>query len=195
MVTKRSLTDEELLKQIPVAREREKADHDAGLRATKAFYDPINDLIMIETTRGFRWGIPRRGITALNRASAEQLAQLALSPSGAGLHWDALDVQLSVPGLLVDALGPGTLARELARRGGKSTSSAKAEAARRNGAKGGRPEATTPESHAGAYARVSVAKLLVKETARSQRTTHPVTPVNLRKKGSRQVGKGRNESV
>jgi hypothetical protein len=50
-----------------------------------------------------------------------------------------LDVQLSVSGLLVDALGAATLAKELARRGGQSTSDAKADAARRNGAKGGRP--------------------------------------------------------
>ena len=139
MANKRSLTDDDIRRAIPAARAREAAEHDAGLRAIKAFYDPINDLVMIETSRGFRWGIPRSRIPALSDASGEQLAQLMLSPSGDGLHWDALDVQLSVPGLLVDALGAPTLARELARRGGRSRSDAKTEAARRNGAKGGRP--------------------------------------------------------
>jgi hypothetical protein len=110
----------------------------------KAFYDPINELVMIETTCGVRWGIPKARIPAIAKASAEELVQLTLSPSGDGIHWEELDVQLSVPGLLVDALGAGTLAKELARRGGQSTSDAKAEAARRNGARGGRP--STKES-------------------------------------------------
>ena len=144
MAIKRSLTGDEIRRTIPAARAREAAEHDAGLRAVKAFYDPINDLVMIETSRGFRWGIPRSRIPALSDASAEQLAQLTLSPSGDGLHWEVLDVQLSVPGLLVDALGAPTLARELARRGGRSRSDAKAEAARRNGAKGGRPVSKRP---------------------------------------------------
>jgi hypothetical protein len=139
MATKRSLTNEEIRQRIAGARAREKADRETGLRAAKAFYDPINELVMIETTRGFRWGIPKARIPAITKASAEELVQLTLSPSGDGIHWEGLDVQLSVPGLLVDALGAGTLAKELARRGGQSTSDAKVEAARRNGAKGGRP--------------------------------------------------------
>ena len=143
MAIKRPLTDGEILRRIPTARVREKEDRETGLRAAKAFYDPINELVMIETTRGFRWGIPKARIGALANASPEQLNQLTMSPSGDGLHWEELDVQLSVPGLLVDALGAGTLAKELARRGGQSTSGAKAEAARRNGAKGGRPSSRT----------------------------------------------------
>jgi hypothetical protein len=54
------------------------------LRAVKAFYDPINELVMIETTRGFRWGIPKARIPAITKASAEELVQLTLSPSGDG---------------------------------------------------------------------------------------------------------------
>ena len=135
MAGKRSLADEAILRRIPGARARELEDRDSGLRAVGAFYDPINELVMIETTRGFRWGIPNASIPAITTAPAEALVHLTLSPQGDGIHWDALDVQLSVPGLLVDALGVGTLARELARRGGQSTSGAKAEAARRNGAK------------------------------------------------------------
>lgn len=140
MADRRSLNDEEIIRGIAAARTREEADRNTGLRAAKAFYDAINDLVMIETTRGFRWGIPRHRIAPLATASPEELKQLTISPSGDGLHWEALDVHLSVPGLLVDALGAGTLAKELARRGGQSTSDAKADAARRNGAKGGRPK-------------------------------------------------------
>ena len=169
-MNKRPLSDDEILQGIPVARAREDADRASGLRARAAFYDSINDLIVMETTRGVRLGFPRRVIAALRNASKEQLAQLTLSPSGAGLHWDALDVQLSVPGLLIDALGPGAAAREIARRGGKSTSNAKADAARRNGVKGGRPTRKEPASRAVGYAKTSAQQLSVKETAESRTT-------------------------
>ncbi len=167
-MNKRPLSDDEIMERIPVARAREEGDRATGLRATAAFYDSISDLIVIETTRGIRLGFPRRVIAALRNASKEQLAQLTLSPSGAGLHWDALDVQLSVPGLLIDALGPGSAAREIARRGGKSTSTAKTDAARRNGRKGGRPVKKKSGSRVVGYAKTSAQKLLVKETARSK---------------------------
>jgi hypothetical protein len=167
-MNKRSLSDHEILERIPDARAREEGDRASGLRATAAFYDSISDLIVIETTRGIRFGFPRRVIAELRKASKEQLARLTLSPSGAGLHWDALDVQLSGPGLLIDALGPGAAARELARRGGKVTSKAKADAARRNGIKGGRPAQTESGSRAAGYSRRPAHKLLVKESARSQ---------------------------
>jgi hypothetical protein len=116
MATSRSLTDHEIRRSVPAARAREDADRDAGLRAVKAFYDPINDLVMIETTRGFVWGIPRASISALRKALPAELTQLTLSPSGGGLHWEVLDVEISVPGLLVDALGAGTLAKVRAER-------------------------------------------------------------------------------
>jgi len=197
MAARQSLTDDEILRRIPTARSREEADHEAGLRATKAFYDPINDLVMIETTRGFRWGIPRRGIPALSDASSEDLARLLLSPSGDGLHWEVLDVQLSVPGLLVDALGAGTLARELARRGGQSTSGAKVEAARRNGAKGGRPVSKASLSHTARVATVSrkgssgyavpsparSRAFVVKEVGKSQSIARPTKRVKSLAKG------------
>jgi hypothetical protein len=73
MATKRSLTDEEIRQRIPGARAREKDDHETGLRAVKAFYDVINELVMIETTRGFRWGIPKARIPAIKKASPEEL--------------------------------------------------------------------------------------------------------------------------
>lgn len=167
-MNRRSLSDDEILERIPVARAREAGDRATGLRATAAFYDSINDLIVIETTRGIRLGFPRRVIAALGKASKEQLAKLTLSPSGGGLHWDALDVQLSIPGLLIDALGPGAAARELARRGGTSTSNAKADAARRNGGKGGRPVKKESGSRVVGYAKTAAQHLLVKETARSK---------------------------
>ena len=189
MATRRTLSADEILQKIGGARAREEADRKAGLRATKAFYDPIQDLVIIETTRGFRWGIPRSRLSALKNAASKDLAQLTLSPSGDGWYWEELDVQLSVPRLLVDALGAGTLAKELARRGGQSTSEVKAEAAWRNGAKGGRPTSKLSPTQTGGLhlsskkgpsvhvvpSQTQPGKYVVKEAGKSQLRTRPAT--------------------
>jgi Protein of unknown function (DUF2442) len=58
---------------------------------------------------------------------------------GGGLHWDSLDLDLSVPALISSVFtGPKWLA-ELGRLGGRKSSAAKAAAARKNRRKGGRP--------------------------------------------------------
>lgn len=56
--------------------------------------------------------------------------------AGFGLHWETLDVDYTVPGLMNGVFGT---ARWMAARAGQARSSAKAEASRENGQKGGRP--------------------------------------------------------
>lgn len=72
----------------------------------------------------------------LEKATNEQLEAVDILGVGYGLHWEALDVDLSVPGLLD---GLFSTRAYMARRAGQATSPAKARAARANGAKGGRP--------------------------------------------------------
>jgi len=67
------------------------------------------------------------------------LARVTVSPGGGALHWRALNVDLSVPGLLLASVGRADRTRELARLAGLAKSTAKSAAARANGAKGGRP--------------------------------------------------------
>jgi hypothetical protein len=56
------------------------------------------------------------------------------------LHWETLDVDLSIPGLLAGLFGTQAyMDRMRASRAGRATSPLKAETARRNGQKGGRP--------------------------------------------------------
>ena len=66
---------------------------------------------------------------------------------GYGLHWEKLDADLSIPALIVGIFGSKAWMQELARRGGASTSPAKAAAARANGAKGGRPRKSASAAH------------------------------------------------
>jgi hypothetical protein len=129
----------EIMRQIASARVHETRERQEGRRAVSASYDRRNRRVMIELTNGFVFGFPASSIPQLADASADALSAVEVSPGGSGLHWEALDVDLSVPGLLLSTMGRSEQLRELARLAGRVSSPAKAEAARANGAKGGRP--------------------------------------------------------
>jgi Protein of unknown function (DUF2442) len=131
-----------ILAQLPAARARSERDWKAGKRATSARYDRETGRIVIELSNGFLFGFPANSIPYLAGASAKQLAAVEVSPGGMGLHWEELDADLSVPGLLMSSLGRKEKLSELARVAGKAKSAAKAAASRANGAKGGRPRKT-----------------------------------------------------
>ena len=132
----------EILRQISTARAHEARERKEGRRAVSASFDRETGRVMVELTNGFVFGFPTRSIPQLAKASPEVLAAVEVGPGGSGLHWEALDVDLSVPGLLLSSLGRSEQLRELARLAGRTTSRAKAAAARANGAKGGRPRKT-----------------------------------------------------
>lgn len=95
--------------------------------------------LRIELANGAAITLPVRLIPHLRTAAARDVRAVQILGRGGGLHWESLDLDLSVPGLLSYVLaGPGWLA-ELGRIGGSRSSAAKATAARRNGRKGGRP--------------------------------------------------------
>jgi hypothetical protein len=71
------------------------------------------------------------------------LSHIEITPSGLGLHWPQLDADLFVPGLIEGVFGSKSwMAREMGAKGGRTRSKAKAEAARANGKRGGRPRKT-----------------------------------------------------
>jgi hypothetical protein len=105
-------------------------------RAARARYDRRRDRIVVELTNGCAFAFPPRLAQGLEAATEDQLSAVEILGAGTGLHWDALDTDLSVAGLLAGIFGT---AAHMARRAGQATSPAKAAAARRNGAKGGRP--------------------------------------------------------
>lgn len=105
-------------------------------RAERVGYDPERGLVVVELRSGFAFGFPPERVPGLRGASREVLSDVRLSPSGDGLHWEALDAHASLTGLVAEALN----LREWAPRYlGQFTSEAKAAAARENGRKGGRP--------------------------------------------------------
>lgn len=132
-----------ILRQLPAARAHEALERRTGRRAIGAHYDSKADRVMMQLSNGFVFGFPPRAIPALAEASSAELAAVRLSPGGGALHWEDLDVDLSVPGLLLASVDRPTRLRELARLAGGTRSTAKAAAARANGTKGGRPRKAT----------------------------------------------------
>ena len=104
--------------------------------AARARYDRSARRIVIELTNGSLFAFPAELAQGLAGATPEALGEIEFSGGGYGLHWPQLDVDLTVPGLLAGVFGT---ARGMAAQAGRATSPAKAAAARRNGAKGGRP--------------------------------------------------------
>ncbi|PZR35815.1 DUF2442 domain-containing protein [Caulobacter segnis] len=108
-------------------------------RACAARYDPKARKITVDLTNGASFAFPTALVTELANAEPASVAAVQVLGTGYGLHWETLDLDLTVPGLLADLFGTRA---HLARRAGLATSPAKAAAARANGAKGGRPRKT-----------------------------------------------------
>lgn len=108
-------------------------------RAARVEYRTREHALRIELTNGAAVTLPVKLVPNLRRAAARDVRAVEILGRGGGLHWESLDLDLSVPGLLSSVFaGPEWLA-ELGRIGGRRSSAAKAAAARRNGCKGGRP--------------------------------------------------------
>lgn len=126
------LTDAE----IDAALERGRMAEQSEPRADAVRYDRRNSRIIVDLTNGCTFAFPPRLAQGLEAASDEELDAVEILGAGYGLHWEALDVDLSVPGLLTGLFGTKA---HMARQAGRTKSPAKAAAARANGLKGGRP--------------------------------------------------------
>ena len=125
--------------QIDAALERGRAAQRHEPRAASTCYDRSSGRVIVELTNGCTFAFPPQLAQGLEAATEEQLAQVEILGTGYGLHWEALDADLSIPGLLAGLFGTRAY---LAQQAGRTTSDAKAAAARANGAKGGRPRRT-----------------------------------------------------
>jgi hypothetical protein len=150
--------------------ELSKAEYDAAIergriaeltepRAKSARYDRKSGRIIIDLKNGSTFAFPAGLAQGLADATDEQLADIEVLGTGFGLHWEALDVDFTVPGLLAGIFGTRKYMAQLA---GRAKSPAKAAAARANGAKGGRPRKAaaanvTPQPAAKASPRSSAA--------------------------------------
>jgi hypothetical protein len=112
----------------------------AAPRAVSARYDPETGRIVIQLSSRLIVSFAPEDAQGLENARPSQLREIEISPSGFGLHFPAVDADLSVPGLLEGFLGSKSwMASRLGQIGGQATSKAKKAASRANGKLGGRP--------------------------------------------------------
>lgn len=108
-------------------------------RAAKAVYRARDRALQIELTNGALLRIPIKLIPSLKGIATRDVRAVEVLGRGGGLHWEKLNLDLSVPALVASVFeGPAWMA-ELGRMGGRRSTEAKVAAARRNGRKGGRP--------------------------------------------------------
>lgn len=79
-------------------------------RAVSARYDPHSHQVIIRLRSGEDFAFSPELVSNLRGASAGDLAEVEVTPSGAGLHWERLDEDLSVPALVQGIYGPQTAA-------------------------------------------------------------------------------------
>lgn len=109
-------------------------------RAVEARYDKRTGQIVLHLSSRLMVAFSPRDAQGLEDATPVQLEAIEISPSGFGIHFPSLDADLYVPALLEGFLGSKRwMAGRLGATGGRSTSTAKASAARKNGRMGGRP--------------------------------------------------------
>ena len=130
---------------IDAALERGRMARAGEPRAAAARYDRAAGRVVVELENGCTFAFPPRLAQGLEGASDDQLAAVEILGQGYGLHWEQLDVDLSLPGLMAGIFGTKAW---MARRAGRATSPAKAAAARANGAKGGRPRKSANRQNA-----------------------------------------------
>ena len=115
--------------------------------ARKITYDPEARRFTVALTNGTTIGFAAEAVVELAGANPAQLADCRLMGCGDGLEWTALDLHMSLEGLLLDLLSGEAwqqrIRAEFNRRLARSGSEARTKASRENGKKGGRPRKRT----------------------------------------------------
>lgn len=82
-------------------------------RARSAYYDRTSGNIVIHLKDGSTFMFPDHLGQGLANATPDDLAAVEVTPFGIGLHWETLDVDLTVPSLLRGIYGTKTWMEQL----------------------------------------------------------------------------------
>ncbi len=100
-----NLTEEVFKTEIVQAREAAKLADSQEPRAKSAYYDRHSQQIVIKLKNGAGFLLPPALVQGLAGASENALAEVEITPSGEGLHWEELDVDLSIHALMQGIFG------------------------------------------------------------------------------------------
>src|SRR6185295_625010 len=87
-------------------------------QAKSAHYDRATNRVVVELKNGATFIFPCKLAQGLSGASPDDLAMVELGPRGASLHWEKLDVDFSIVGLMSGAFGTKSWMAKLERKGG-----------------------------------------------------------------------------
>jgi hypothetical protein len=107
--------------------------------AKAAHYDSVRNALTVELKSGATFSLPRRMLPKPFSARRTNLERITIDPPGVGIWFDSIDEGLLVAGLIDALVGLDWLRYRGAALAGSVRSEKKADAARRNGASGGRP--------------------------------------------------------
>lgn len=95
------LTDDE----YEAANERGRVEFETKPHAERARYDRHSGMMVLELYNGCVFSIPARQLQGLEHASDAELAAVELLGLGSGIHWEPLDIDFSVAGLIAGHFG------------------------------------------------------------------------------------------
>lgn len=131
----KNITPSEIKRAQTLADERGRIEP----RADRVNYDEKKRLIVLDLRGGAILGLPVSSIRELRGVKPKELKSVRAGFDGESISLDALDIDISIAGLLRDIVGMTSAAALLGRKGGAVKSVAKASAVRENGRLGGRP--------------------------------------------------------
>lgn len=121
---------------MDVVRERMRREIPGEPRVVGAQFDQKTSRVLVEFANGCLFGFPVWMVPGTSQATPQELEQIQLEPCGEAVIWEELNADTNVIGTMMEAFH---LKAQAAKYLGAVTSPAKAEAARENGKKGGRP--------------------------------------------------------
>lgn len=126
--------------EFKAAAERGRAKEARTSKALSARYDRRIGRVVVKLNSNLEIAFSPHLAEGLEQATPAQLSPIEVSPSGFGIYFPKLDVDIYLPALMEGIFGSKQwMASRLGAEGGKSTSEAKTRASRINGTRGGRP--------------------------------------------------------
>ena len=95
------LTDED----YAAACERGRIEFETKPHAASARFDRRSGMVILELYNGCAFSFPARELQGLEDASDAQLAEVEVIAMGFGVHWEQLDADFTVPGLMAGRFG------------------------------------------------------------------------------------------
>ncbi len=107
-------TDEEFDRMYDEAKRRSEKEEMIEVRARSARYDKASNRVVLDLSNGATFIFPCDRVEGLSVAAPKDLAEVELWGDGTALHWEKLDVDFSVSGIVAGIFGTKAWMRELA---------------------------------------------------------------------------------